>query len=217
VNTVDIDRMLQPFAKLDQQRLILTSTYINLLLKWNARMNLTAVRDPEEMVTRHFGESFFAAGILRPYSPASLIDLGSGAGFPGIPLAMFMPETKVSLIESNQKKSTFLKEAVFALKLTNASVFCGRGEDYQQKAAMVTMRAVERFEQALPIALDLVDHEGRIGLMIGVSQAVKAQDIARQMAWQETVTVPGGHSRVLLVGTKLVKVEPTRRKSDKAY
>jgi len=211
VNTVDIDRLLEPFAKLDEQRLILILTYIDLLLKWNARINLTAVRDPEEIVTRHFGESFFVAGILQPYPPASLIDLGSGAGFPGIPLAMLMPETKVALIESNQKKSTFLKEVIFALKLTNVSVFSGRGEDYQQKAAMVTMRAVERFEQALPIALRLVDQEGQIALMIGASQAEQARNLANDMKWQEAVGVPGGHSRVLLIGTKSVKVEPNRR------
>jgi len=212
VNTVDIDRLLQPFAKLDQQRLILTSIYIDLLLKWNARINLTAVRGPEEMVTRHFGESFFAAGILRPYSPASLIDLGPGAGFPGIPLAMLMPEAKVTLIESNQKKSTFLKEVIFALKLANVSVFSGRGEDYQQKAAMVTMRAVERFEQALPMALDLVDQEGQIALMIGTSQAAQARGLVRGVEWRDAITVPGGHSRVLLVGTKSVKVEQSQKK-----
>lgn len=213
MNTVDIDRLLQPFAKLDQQRLIHTSIYIDLLLKWNARVNLTAVRDPEEMVTRHFGESFFAAEILRRHSPKSLIDLGSGAGFPGIPLAMLMPETKVTLIESNQKKSTFLKEVIFALKLANVSIFIGRGEDYQQKAAMVTMRAVERFEQVLPIALSLVDQEGRIALMIGASQAEKARGLARAVEWQDVITVPDSHSRVLLVGTKSVKVEPNAKKS----
>lgn len=212
MNTVDIDRLLQPFAKLDEQRLILTSIYIDLLLKWNARINLTAVRDPEEMVTRHFGESFFAAGILCTYSPASLIDLGSGAGFPGIPLAMLMPEAKVKLIESNQKKSTFLKEVIFALKLVNISVFTGRGEDYQQKAAMVTMRAVERFKQALPTALSLADQEGQIALMIGAAQAEQARNLASDVEWGEAVTVPGGHSRVLLVGIKSVKVEPNQKK-----
>lgn len=170
-------------------------------------MNLTAVRDPQEMVTRHFGESFFAAGILRPYSPVSSIDLGSGAGFPGIPLAMLMPEAQVTLIESNQKKSTFLKEVIFALKLANVSVFADRGENYRQKAAVVTMRAVERFEQALPIALSLADQEGQIALMIGESQAEQARDLVSGVEWQDAITVPGGHSRVLLVGTKSVKVE----------
>ena len=120
---------------------------------------------------------------------------------------MLMPETKVILIESNQKKATFLKEVIFALKLTNVSVFSGRGEDYRQKAAMVTMRAVERFEQALPITLSLVDGEGLIALMIGASQAEKAKNLASELEWRVPFPVPGGNSRILLLGTKPVKVE----------
>jgi 16S rRNA (guanine527-N7)-methyltransferase len=207
VDTADIYRLLQPFIKLDQPQLAATSTYIDLLLKWNARINLTAVRDPQEIVTRHFGESFFVAGILRSNPPSSLIDLGSGAGFPGIPIAMLLPETHVTLIESNQKKSTFLKEVVFALKLKNISIFDGRGEDYRQWADLVTMRAVERFEQALPIAVGLVEQKGRIALMIGAAQAAAAMDVAREVEWDAPVVSPGSHSRILLLGTKAVKVE----------
>src|SRR5438270_2957358 len=151
MDTLIIDRLLQPYTKLDEQQLRLTSIYIDLLLKWNARINLTAVRDAEEIVTRHFGESFCAAGILRSQAvPQNAIDLGSGAGFPGIPLAISMPHIQVTLIESNQKKSTFLREVISALKLKNVAVFSGRGEDYPDQADLVTMRAVERFEKALP-------------------------------------------------------------------
>jgi 16S rRNA (guanine527-N7)-methyltransferase len=207
VDTADINRLLQPFIKLDQPQLALTSTYINLLLKWNARINLTAVRDPQEMVTRHFGESFFVAGILRSNPPSSLIDLGSGAGFPGIPIGMLLLETQVTLIESNQKKSTFLKEVVFALKLKNVSIFYGRAEDYRQRADLVTMRAVERFEQALTIAVGLVEQEGRIALMIGAAQAEEACNLAKEVEWSSPVAIPGSHSRILLLGTKAVKVE----------
>jgi 16S rRNA (guanine527-N7)-methyltransferase len=207
VDTADIYRLLQPFIKLDQPQLAATSTYIDLLLKWNARINLTAVRDPQEIVTRHFGESFFVAGILRSNPPSSLIDLGSGAGFPGIPIAMLLPEIHVTLIESNQKKSTFLKEVVFALKLNNISVFYGRGEDYRQRADLVTMRAVERFEQAVPIAVDLVEQKGRIALMIGALQAAAARNSAKEVEWGAPVVSPGSHSRILLLGTKAVKVE----------
>src|SRR5438270_8861959 len=104
MDTLIIDRLLRPYAKLDEQRLRLTSIYIDLLLKWNARINLTAVRDPQEMVTRHFGESFFAAEILR--SQATIrhgIDMGSGAGFPGIPIAISLSEATFTLVESQQK------------------------------------------------------------------------------------------------------------------
>ena len=143
------------------------STYIDILLRWNARINLTAIRDPEEIVTRHFGESLFAARhlfpkqahsgdreraalqgrvphteetrALAPGSSAngqrpttndgvSAADLGSGAGFPGIPIKLWAPHLALTLIESNHKKTAFLREIVRALTLTNVNVFPGRAE-----------------------------------------------------------------------------------------
>jgi 16S rRNA (guanine527-N7)-methyltransferase len=207
MNIEAIASLLAPYAKLDEQRLRLTSIYIDILLKWNARMNLTAVRDPEEIITRHFGESFFAAEILRSQAvPETAIDLGSGAGFPGIPLAICMPESRVTLIESQHKKVAFLREVIFSLQLTNASVFRGRGEDYPNQSGLVTMRAVERFEKALPTALGLANPEGRIALMIGASQLAQAKALAADVEWNEPIAVPGGHSRILLIGAKAVKV-----------
>jgi len=79
------------------------STYLDLLIKWNAKTNLTAIRDPEEIVRRHFGESLFAASKLYPDDPSAeetLIDFGSGAGFPGVPIKIHAPELHVILIES---------------------------------------------------------------------------------------------------------------------
>jgi 16S rRNA (guanine527-N7)-methyltransferase len=208
VDTAAIDRLLEPFAQLDEQQLRATSMYIDLLLKWNARVNLTAVRNPQEIVTRHFGESFFAARILCAQGPPrSVIDLGSGAGFPGIPIAMLMPEAQVTLIESNQKKSTFLREVAFALGLKHVSVFTGRGESYPGTASLVTMRAVETFEKALAVAVGLVEPEGRLALMIGASQAASAKSLAGEVEWNDQTPLLGGHSRILLVGTKRVKVE----------
>jgi len=139
--------------------------------------------------------------------PASAIDLGSGAGFPGIPLAVHMSETEVTLIESNHKKSTFLREVIAGLKLKNTVVYTGRGEDYPSQAELVTMRAVERFDKALPIAVGLTAPGGRIGLMIGSGQIAHAQALAPGMKWTEPQPVPGGHSRTVLVGVKRVKVE----------
>lgn len=207
MDTVIISRLLEPYAKHDEQRLRLISIYIDLLLKWNARINLTAVREAEEIVTRHFGESFFAAEILSSQVvPQRAIDLGSGAGFPGIPLAISMPETRITLIESNQKKSTFLREVISALSLKNAVVFTGRGENYQDQAGLVTMRAVERFEKALPTAVKLVEPGGRVALMIGTMQVAQAKSLAKDVEWGQPVVVPRGHSRVLLAGTKAVNV-----------
>src|SRR5947208_1608074 len=81
--------------------------YIELLLKWNSKLNLTAIRDPEEIVSRHFGESLFAARQLFPAADSheSVIDVGSGAGFPGLPLKLWSQNIDLTLIESNQRKA----------------------------------------------------------------------------------------------------------------
>lgn len=203
-----IAELLRPYAALDQGRLDQVSRYLDLLLKWNARMNLTAVRDPKEIVARHFGESFFAADkLLERDRELTVIDLGSGAGFPGLPLAIFAPWAHVTLIESNNKKSAFLNEVVFALQLSNAKVFARRAEDYPNLADLLVMRAVERFSAALPLAVRLVRPGAKVGLMIGASQVDEAKALAPDVHWEVPFAVPGGLSRVLSVGTKRVKVE----------
>jgi 16S rRNA (guanine527-N7)-methyltransferase len=207
VDTATIAALLRPFAELSSEQLAQTSTYIDLLLKWNAKMNLTAVRNPEEIVTRHFGESFFAAARFAPRPGDAAIDLGSGSGFPGLPLAMYAPAVQVTLIESNGRKAAFLNEVISALQLKNAKVFSRRAETYPAKADLVTMRAVEKFESALPVALGLVREGGRLALMIGAAQLSRAKTIAPQVRWEEPLPVPGGHSRVLAVGTKPVIVD----------
>jgi 16S rRNA (guanine527-N7)-methyltransferase len=208
VDTATIARLLRPYAELDAEQLGQTSTYINLLLKWNAKVNLTAVRDPEEIVARHFGESFFAARcLLSPTGHETIIDLGSGAGFPGLPLAMFAPAAQVTLIESNGKKTAFLREVISALKLKNAKVFAQRAETYSRTADLVTMRAVEKFERSLPVGLGLVRPGGRLALMIGAAQVDLAKTLVGDVSWQDPVPIPGSHSRVLLVGTRPVIVE----------
>lgn len=208
METANIARLLQPYIQLDEMRLPAISKYIDLLLKWNARINLTAIRAPEEIVERHFGESLFAAKHILAQGPVrTAIDLGSGAGFPGVPFALLAPEVEVTLIESNQKKSTFLKELIHLLGLRNVKVFNGRAENYPESADLVTLRAVERFEQALPLALRLVSPNGRVALLIGSSQVALAKSLLPAVQWQEPLAIPSGHSRVLLVGTKVVKVE----------
>jgi 16S rRNA (guanine527-N7)-methyltransferase len=177
-------------------------------MKWNARINLTAVRDPEEMITRHFGESFFCANhVFSAYEVESMIDLGSGAGFPGIPFALWSPETQVTLIEANQKKATFLREIIFALELKSVKVFAGRADKFSEQANLVTMRAVESFEESLWAAIKLVEKGGKIGLMIGSSQIETARNLSNFVKWDDSVMIPGSQSRILAVGTKVVKSE----------
>lgn len=207
VNTEKIAELLRPFVVVDSQQLAATATYLDLLLKWNAKMNLTAVREPEEMITRHFGESFFAAGKLLSSSPAiSVIDLGSGAGFPGLPLAIFAPAAQVTLIEGRGKKAAFLNEVVSALRLANVRVVRQRGESYSASADLVTMRAVEAFARSLPVAVHLTKPRGRLGLMIGASQVSAAKAAAPEVVWEEAVSIPSGESRMLLMGIKSVTV-----------
>src|SRR6202051_2168238 len=125
--------LLAPFigpVPLSDSQLDAIQAYLDLLLRWNAKLNLTAIRDPEELVTRHFGESLFAARHLFPVG-ASLgpeIDVGSGAGFPGFPLKLWSPSLVLTLIESNQRKATFLREVLRTLKLNSVSVFSDRAE-----------------------------------------------------------------------------------------
>src|SRR5579863_3865218 len=135
----------QPSPELLEQ----LQAYLDLLLRWNTRVNLTSVRDPEQIVTRHFGESLFAAKVLAQHSVAehagSLADVGSGAGFPGFPIKLLMPELALTLIESQNKKATFLREVARELALQGVTVFCGRAEEWNGAADIVTLRAVEQF------------------------------------------------------------------------
>src|SRR5208283_62160 len=136
MDSARISVLLEPFldAALSPAQLDQVSTYIDLLLRWNARINLTAIRDPEQIVPRHFGESLFLARHLfpahasEPGTQARVIDLGSGAGFPALPLKIWAPEVHLKLIEANHKKAAFLREVVRSLRLTGVDVIAERAE-----------------------------------------------------------------------------------------
>ena len=199
------------------------STYIDILVRWNARINLTAIRDPEEIVTRHFGESLFAAchlfpracsaPVLREASVPSVIkdfarprvaDLGSGAGLPGLPIKLWAPDIALTLIESNQKKATFLREVTRTLLLTDVNVYPDRAETLAPQSTfdLVTLRAVERFADVVPIAALLVARAGRLALLIGTSQLHQARTMLPDFSWQDPLAVPNSQSRILLVGRR---------------
>jgi 16S rRNA (guanine527-N7)-methyltransferase len=207
VETSYIAELLRPFLghrEPSPQQLKSISMYIDILLRWNSRMNLTAVREPDAIVTRHFGESLFAAWTLFPQQPTAdvrLVDVGSGSGFPGIPMKIWASALSLTLIESNQKKATFLREVTRALTLTNVDVFSNRAEEFPAaSASVVSMRAVERFETSLPTAARLVAPEGRLALLIGHSQVGRAHELASVFSWQKPIAVPHSTTRVLLIG-----------------
>jgi 16S rRNA (guanine527-N7)-methyltransferase len=239
-------------AVLSPSRLQAISTYIDILLRWNARINLTAIRDPKQIVTRHFGESFFAARTLfhvgadapsapersevseantaknrgvetdesspsAPEVPAndhqpaanrlSVADLGSGAGFPGLPIKLWAPQISLTLIESNHKKATFLREVVRALTLTDVNVATARAESLTGLAFdVVTLRAVERFETILPVAASLVAPGGRLALLIGSTQFAAAQEhlsaSSAGFKWTRPQPIPLSRTRVLAIASR---------------
>ena len=235
VDTGRIAELLQPFVGpssagtgLSQRQLAQISTYIDLLLRWNARVNLTAIRDPEEIVTRHFGESLFVARHLFPgvadtaltssddpiadhpisfgHPPSAtshqrLLDIGSGAGFPGLPIKIWAPATPVILVESRQKKVAFLREVIRTLTLTDIDVFAGRAEDLPERyARIVTLRAVERFDQILPIAAARLAPAGTLALLIGAPQAEAARKLLPSLHWDHPIPMPSSAARILLCG-----------------
>lgn len=204
-----IAALLRPYANLPEKLINDTSIYIDILIKWNSKISLTSIRDPQEMVSRHFGESFFLAeNLLGPNWQGTVADVGSGAGFPGVPVAMYCPTADVTLIEAHGKKAAFLNEVIYALKLNNARVFRGRAEQFSNQVDLVTLRAVEEFEKVLPITLDVVKLGGRAGLMVGKDQIEKAKLLSPNFEWKQPVKVPAGEARVLLAGTKVVNGEP---------
>jgi 16S rRNA (guanine527-N7)-methyltransferase len=192
------------------------STYIDILLRWNSRINLTAIRDPDEIVTRHFGESLFVARHLFPTgahartdvlgrsaerSPTPRVaDIGSGAGFPGVPIKLWAPDIALTLIESNHKKATFLREVARSLTLTDVNILSVRAEQVAQRFDLVTLRAVERFAETLPHAAGLLAPAARLALLITASQIKTARSILENVCWDAPLPIPGSKSRILLVG-----------------
>jgi 16S rRNA (guanine527-N7)-methyltransferase len=171
------------------------SLYLDLLLKWNARTNLTAIREPEEIVRRHFGESLFAAKNLGPCE--TLLDLGTGAGFPGLPIALLCPEIRVTLAESQGKKAAFLREAVRTLAL-NVEVWGNRAEALppERRFDTVTLRAVDNMAAALSAA------EQRAARQLLLLTSVASMPALLTFPQQTQIPIPEAQDRILLAATR---------------
>ncbi|HEX5284939.1 MAG TPA: 16S rRNA (guanine(527)-N(7))-methyltransferase RsmG [Bryocella sp.] len=169
-----IRSLLAPFIlpplELPEPLIDQVSDYLELLLRWNARVSLTAIRSPEEIAQRHFGESFFAAGHLATRLPpnAELLDYGSGPGFPGLPIQMLFPGIHVTLAESQARKVAFLREVIRTLHLS-AEVWPRRVEEMPESRRFdaVTMRAVEKMTTAMDAAAGRVREGGWIATLVG--------------------------------------------------
>jgi 16S rRNA G527 N7-methylase RsmG len=266
MDTASIAALLEPYLErpLSPFQLERISIYIELLLRWNARINLTAIRNEEEIVSRHFGESLFLARHLfsdsqrfshpeeichperssrfaeheaaaeskDPYPssppaapeetsaepphprqipppqvmPPRVIDIGSGAGFPAIPLKIWAPGVHLTLIESNHKKATFLNEVARALALTNINVMNERTEALatrlSSQADVVTLRAVERFETILPQAAAFLAPKGRLALLITTAQTSRLATLTT-VEWYPQIRLPRSNTGLLSIGCRV--------------
>jgi len=174
---------------------------LSLILRWNARVNLTAIRDEEGILTRHFVESITCARAL-PTGIATLLDVGSGAGFPGIPIALCRPEIAVTLAESQGKKAAFLQEAVRVLGVA-AKVHSGRAEALTTQFDCVTLRAVEKMPQAVKATGWLVRPGGWMALMTtGKELDILKAAAGVEFTWAEPRQLLGGDDRLLALGAR---------------
>jgi 16S rRNA (guanine527-N7)-methyltransferase len=182
--------------------------YMGMLLKWNEAVNLTAIRDPLEILYRHFCESMFATSVV-PLDNGRLADVGSGGGFPGLPLKLLRPELEVFLVESNVKKATFLAEVIRDLGLTDARVLVSRYEELAEELTpldFVCSRAVGEFATFLDWAASPRVDAKQALLWIGGRDLEEVQRLS-SWKWREPIQIPQSLRRFLLVGTRNQEID----------
>jgi 16S rRNA (guanine527-N7)-methyltransferase len=180
--------------------------YMTLLLKWNDAMNLTAIQDPLEILYRHFCESMFGATLI-PVGFGRLADVGSGGGFPGLPLKIACPEMEVCLIDSNVKKATFLAEVIRELALPEARVLVSRYEELDEEVTPLDVacsRALGEFAQFLKWAASEKIGAKTVMLWIGGRDLDEAR-ASKDWDWNEPVAVPQSLRRFVLIGRRADK------------
>lgn len=172
-----------------QDRLL---NYLALVKKWNQVYNLTAVRDPSKMVSQHLLDCL---AVVPHVSAATVLDVGSGAGLPGIPLALALPQTQVTLLDSNQKKAAFLRQAAIELGLNNAAVECVRVETWRPECLfeLVISRAVSDLAEYVKLAAHLVAAGGTLAAMKGVYPTEELARLPRafRLRAAHALSVPG--------------------------
>jgi len=188
----------------DEQRRQLIQ-YFELLLKWNQKINLTAVRQPNEMASRHFAESLLVTTMIT--APAGLmVDVGSGAGFPGLPLKVIWKTTPSVLLEPNLKKAGFLKEVIRQCGLSDIRVSTERLDaaaagSLKNQAQLVTLRAVAVDEAVLEDLANLLGHHGQLALFVGEPDAQRLAH-SNILRWESITAIPDSQRRVILLGRR---------------
>ena len=183
--------------------------YLALILRWNARMNLTAIRTPGEILSRHFVESIAGAQAL-PAGIATLLDFGSGAGFPGIPIALCRPEILVTLAESQHKKAAFLREVARSLELSTR-VFGGRAENISEQFDCVALRAVDRMDRAVAAAWELVRIGGWLAVFTTEADLAMLGDSRDGLHRVQSIPIAGSERRMLVLALKTEPAAPLEK------
>jgi 16S rRNA (guanine527-N7)-methyltransferase len=175
--------------------------YISVLLRWNKKIALTTITDPPDIVRFHFGESMFAASAV-PIKEGRLADVGTGAGFPGLPLKLVLPSLDLVLIESNAKKASFLSECIRELNLTGVQVYRGRFEDIraeENRFDFVTARALGGYSDLGAWSQRQLTPGGSLVLWLGERDAMEIRK-SSILKWRAPVPITGSDRRVLLIG-----------------
>jgi 16S rRNA (guanine527-N7)-methyltransferase len=178
------------------------SRYLQLLYRWNERMNLTAVRDPAVLIKLHLAECLRAAQLI-PEAVSTVLDFGSGAGLPGIPMKIARPELFVTLAESQTKKAAFLQEAVRELGFSKTTVISDRVENLPTYRSfnLVAMRAVDRMSRALAAARLRIKAGGCCMVLTSEAEIDCVREALPALSWRMERT-PGTLQRVVLIGSQ---------------
>jgi 16S rRNA (guanine527-N7)-methyltransferase len=177
-------------------------SYIRLLRRWNQRISLTRVTRTADILQFHFGESVFAASTIQ-IRDGRLADVGSGAGFPGLALRIFISSLNVTLIEANAKKAAFLKEASRELALDGVEVFHGRANELIQENKnfdYITVRAVGQHDKLLKWSRELIKSHGKLILWLGEPD-IKEISRCEGWDWGQPHHIPGSKRRFILSGS----------------
>jgi len=199
---------------LDDMQVKQIQQYTKILLAWNDKLNLTAIRDPLEILYRHFCESMYGAAVL-PVEKCRLADVGAGAGFPGLPLKIIRPDLEVFLIESNVKKATFMAEVIRELGLTDARVLVSRFEELAEEVApldFVCSRALGDFARFLEWAGSPQVSAKNVLLWLGGRDLEEVRAISGWQ-WDQPRLMPHSLQRLLLRGLKAEAASPDSARS----
>lgn len=195
-----LERELRGFVELSGSQVAQLYRHYELLKAWNKKISLTSVKPGSDLILRHYCESlFFGANFPGDPNEISLADIGSGAGFPGVPLAVLHVDWQVSLIESNRRKAVFLSESV--RELGNLSVLAHRAEDVATKFDWIVSRAVD----PNGVLRNLPRLAERVGLMIGEADFSRIKSLP-DIAWAEPIRLPWGDRRICVYGTSVQNV-----------